>query len=136
MRKSTLPVAAAIVAALTLPAHAAKFSCMFYGTGIPPSPRCIIDTANPNLKCEHKYSGNVTGTCFGDPGNHIRCIFHTDPLPADVQQTFTASSAAPLLSAPGLLAGGVAEASTKLLLAGYKENRAAPEFDAQCVPQP
>src|ERR1700730_17748073 len=112
MRKSTISVAVAIVAALSLPAQAAKFNCIFYGTGIPPSPACSIDSSDPK-RCERQYSGNLTGTCFGG-GNLIRCIFHTDPLPVNFQQDFAVSGPVPLLSAPGLLAGGVAEGSTKL----------------------
>src|SRR5438105_1069079 len=120
MRKSPISIAVAIVAALSAPAHAGKFSCVFYGTGIPPTPVCSIDSSNPNLKCENTFPGNLMATC-ADGGNLIRCLFHTDRLPAEAQQEITASSRVPFLAAPGLLAGGVAEASTKLLLAGYKE---------------
>lgn len=134
MHKSTFPAAIAICAALSFPAHAAKFNCVFYGTGIPATPACTIDSADPSKKCEKAYAGSVTGTCSGG-NNLIRCIFHTDPLPANFQNDIAVSGPVPLLSAPGLLAGGVVEASTKLFLAGYKENRAAPEFDALCLPQ-
>ena len=134
MRKSVILAAIAIVSTLSLPAHAAKFSCIFYGTGIPASPACSIDSGG-SARCERKFPGNVTGTCLGR-GNAIACIFHTDPLPSNFEPDLTVPSRAPFLAAPGLVAGGVAEASTRWLLAGYKENRTAPEFDALCTHQP
>ena len=119
----------AIVATLSLPAQAANYNCIFYGTGIPASPACSIDSSDLSKNCVHQFPGNVKSTCFGG-GNW--CLFHTSPLPADFQRDFTAAGPAALLAAPGMLAGGVAEASTQLLLAEYKESSAAPEFDARC----
>lgn len=135
MRKSIIPVSFAIVAALSLPAQAAKFNCVFYGTGIPPTSGCPIDSSDATKICEHQFPGNVKSTCFGG-GNLIRCVFHTDRLPADFQKDIDTSGPVPLVAAPGMLAGGLAEASTKLLLGAYKESRATPEFDAQCRLQP
>jgi hypothetical protein len=133
MRKLAISGAIAFVTAASAPAYAAKFSCVFYGTGIPVTPACSIDSADASKQCSFKYPGNVTGTCYGG-GNLIRCLFHTSPLPA--AQELTISGPVPLLPAAGMLAGGVAEASTKLLLAGYKESQAAPEFDALCTVLP
>ena len=125
-----LVVTLAAIASLATPAHAAKFSCVFYG-GIPPTPACTIDSGG-GARCEHTFPGNVTGTCLGR-GNAIACIFHNEPLPADAEADIVTSSQASFLARPGFLAGAVAEHSTKWLLVGYRESRTGPERDARCT---
>jgi hypothetical protein len=132
MRKSTFSATVAIAATLSLPAQAEKFNCTFFGAGVPPSAGCPIDSSGPWTTCTHAFSGSLNATCKGGY-NLIRCIIHAGPFPADVEQQPSASGASPLLPAPGMFAGGIAEASTRLLKVGYREGRGAPEFDAQCA---
>ncbi len=134
MRKSAIPIAMAIVAVMSLPAEAAKFTCTFYNAGSPVSSPCVIDTADSSKQCKKSYSGNLEGICFGNV--QIGCIFHVGQLAADVQQAFTAAASVRLSAANGLLAGAIVEASTKRLLVGYRENATAPEVDALCTPSP
>jgi len=131
MRKSVIPVAVAIVAALSLPAQAAKFSCIFVQNGNPVSSACPVDSAGTSKPCTHKYSASLFGTCAGGSGQ-LGCIFSSEPLAAD-RDLFAAPDSRTLSTGPGLLAGAIAEASTKRLLVGYKESQSAPEVDALCT---
>lgn len=65
MRKSIIPMAVAIVSALSLPAQAAKFNCTFYQNSNPVSSACPIDSAGTAKPCMHKYSATLFGTCTG-----------------------------------------------------------------------
>jgi hypothetical protein len=130
MRKSVIPVAFAIVAALSLPAQAAKFNCTFYQNGNPVSSACPVDSAGTAKPCTHKYSATLFGTCTG-AGGQIGCIFSSEQLAAE-RDFFGAANSRTLSAGPGLLAGAIVEASTKRLLAGYKENQSTPEVDAVC----
>jgi hypothetical protein len=131
MRKSPGLTAIAIVSILSLPAHAAKFNCTFYSSGSPVGQPCGVDSSNSSAQCMHQYSGTLFGTCVGG-GNQIGCIFTSERIAADAN--LTAPDAQTLRAGPGLLSGAIVEASTKRLLAGYKENRSAAEADAVCMP--
>lgn len=133
MRKSIIPMAAAMVSVLSLPAQAAKFSCTFYQNTKPVSQACPVDSAGTSKPCTHKYSANLFGDCQGVGGNRIGCIFSSEPLAAD-KDLFGAANSSVLAAGPGMLAGAIVEASTKRLLVGYKENRSAEEVDAICEP--
>jgi hypothetical protein len=59
MRKSTVSAALAIVATLSLPANAAKYTCTFSQASAPLK-QCSID---PTTTCRQDYPHNLVGLC-------------------------------------------------------------------------
>jgi hypothetical protein len=142
MRKSTIPVAVAIVAALSLPAQAAKYACTFsqdnnqVGT-------CSVDSANPNKFCEHIFSPAVTATCAAQPVgvNLLACVLHDPNLkPTELVKAFAKSSSADIAQALAEQKGFISEGGSvgqgadwpSNIIIGYQQGSTTPLLLAIC----
>ena len=89
MRKSTIPAAIAIVAALSLPAQAAKYTCQFYQGSNPVGPQCVIDPTTKTTSCQQSFGANLVGGCAAgksedDKMEALLCLFGVPASVADV----------------------------------------------------
>lgn len=144
MRKSTIPVAVAIVAVLSLPAQAAKYTCTFYQAGNQVK-QCSIDPTTSNTLCQQGFTANLAGFCiagksdddkvealwcgFGNPNANVTDIFK------DADIFSTTRSPKPLAEKPGFVAQALSSFETKKIsnfLVDYKESQSSPAFDAVC----
>ncbi|HEY8337511.1 MAG TPA: hypothetical protein VIQ05_27255 [Tardiphaga sp.] len=142
MRKSTLPLAVAIAAALSLPAHAAKFTCTFYNAGNPVK-QCGIEPLG--TQCSYSYNANLAGACaagrddndtheglscaFGNPSTNVADVFKDAAIFSPTR------SAKPLSEKPGFAtqALSIFETGKSLLFdVAYRESTTSPIFEVQC----
>jgi len=142
MRKSTLPVAAAMIAALSFPAHAEKYSCNFLsGTSV--VKQCDIESGTAGFSCQHPYSSSLTGLCYvqkiSGGSDRIQCQYGTpDANIAGLSREVEKADARIASEQSGFIAGAVTlgPPSTLLLNAAYRENTTAPLFQLLCVHNP
>lgn len=142
MRKSVIPVAAAIVAALSFPAQAAKYTCTFFQNGNPIGQPCSLDTAASGKTCEYKFSSTLTGTCLAQTvGVNLLACSLSDPNKAvDLgrgQLKSQADIARVLAEQPGFAAVGAAFSLGSTwpnnALVAYRENLSSPTLQAGCA---
>jgi len=133
MRKSTLPVAVAIVAALSLPAHAAKYQCTLkYANST--VKQCTVDTGGQ--PCQYQYPKDLTGTCAAQQGL-LFCVLASNTSVADVvlgAVTPSLSEATRILTEkPGFVAAAFTYdkngAAVELV---YREATSSPVFNLYC----
>jgi hypothetical protein len=135
MRKSTIPVAVAMLAATSFPALASKYGCNFLQGISPVKELCLMDSATlgAGSSCEAVYpGGTIMGSCSVmniGATDQLKCFFHTPDKgtggeKADVK--FTAE--------PGFLAGGLTQGAPANLVAAYRENGTSPLLQASCQP--
>jgi hypothetical protein len=141
MRKSVIPIAVAIVAALSLPAQAGKYSCNFFnGSGV--IHQCDIESGTSSRACQKVYSSSITGTCFVDKAgtaDRLQCVYHNpNKSVADLARDAQKGDATLTSEQPGFIAGGVTVGTPAglLLTAGYQESNTTPLFQVQCVHAP
>jgi len=143
MRKSTIPLAFAIVTAMSLPAHAGKYGCnVFNGSSV--KKQCDIEAgaSGSGSYCDYDYSASLKGLCYvtksGSTADRIQCEFgnFTGSI-AEVAREAEKADAKIQAEQPGFLAGGVTlgPPATLALGVGYRENTAAPVFQLQCLPK-
>jgi hypothetical protein len=145
MRKSVIPMAVAIVSALSLPAQAAKFTCTFWQDSQPIG-TCPIDSANPNKLCEHVFSPTVTGSCgtLQVGLNLLFCSLHDPKL--KVMTSARLSAASPkadigraFTEQPGFAAAAISYAFDldwpSNVMEVYRESTTSPQLQADCAKQ-
>jgi hypothetical protein len=140
MRASTILVAVAIGVAVSSPAYAGKYSCVFFN-GASAIQQCDIEAGAPGYYCQKIYNPSITGTCFvskGGTSDRLQCVYHSASksiaeLARDAEKADTKLAS----EQPGFLAGGVTLGAPAglVLVAGYQESSAAPLFQVQCVPK-
>lgn len=134
MRKLTIPVVVAMLAATNFPAFAGKYGCTFL-QGISPVKQCDIDAGAPGAgsTCDANYpGGTIMGTCSVrsiGTNDQLKCVFHTPDKGTGAEKADVKLSAE-----PGFQAGGVTQGAPANLTAGYRENGAAPVLQALCEP--
>jgi hypothetical protein len=135
MRKFTIPIAVAMLAAMNFPALAGKYGCTFLQGISPVKPLCLIDsgTTGAGRSCEADYpGGTIMGSCFVTnigANDQLKCFFHTPD-----KGTGAEKADVKLTAEPGFLAGGLSLGAPANLVAAYRENGAAPVLQASCQP--
>ncbi|MGJ5147760.1 hypothetical protein [Bradyrhizobium sp. HKCCYLRH3073] len=141
MRKSAI-LAAAILAAMQLPAQAAKYTCTFFRDGNPIGQPCSLDTATSGKMCEYKFSSTLTGTCLAQTGavNLLACWLSDPNKAVDLargQVKSQADVAHVLAEQPGFAAVGAAFSLGSIwpnnALVAYRENLSGPTLQAGCT---
>jgi hypothetical protein len=145
MRKSTLPVAAAIIATLSLPAQAAKYTCTFTQNGSQIGSPCNIDPMTTTTSCQQSLGGNLLGLCAAgksedDKQEALLCVFGVPATIAEAAKGLEAQSSMAAVGAlaqkPGFAAQNYAvfATQTRPLLEAllYRENQSSPVLAAAC----
>jgi hypothetical protein len=146
MRKSVIPVAAAIVAALSFPAQAAKYTCSFTQANQPVGSPCVIDPTTTTTSCQRNYSsGNLVGLCAAgktddDKSEALLCVIGVPASVAEVSKSLIEQSSADALKTlaekPGFAAQDIVifptQARPSLFALLYRETQTAPVLSAVC----
>jgi len=144
MRKSIIPASLAIFAMLSVPVHAAKYTCTFFQNNAQKH-QCSVDPTTANTSCVYSYNANLNGVCLtgktdDDSAESFWCWFSAPSA------NVTSFSVAPdfeanvktLSEKPGFYANAITVFETKakyrVLGLGYQESTGSPVLYAACQP--
>lgn len=145
MRKSTIPVAVAIIAAFSLPAHAAKYTCTFSQAGNPVGQPCVIDPTTTNTSCQQPFGSNLTAICAAgasddDKVEGLLCLFGVPASATEITKGLMgqdpAKAVRTLAEKPGFFAQNItifptqARPTAEALF--YRESQNSPVLGAVC----
>ena len=134
MRKIIIPAALAMIAALSIPAHAARYSCTL-SQGSTQVKTCSIDTDGP--ACTHQYNANLVGGCRAVSGVLFCALANPTASIANVAQG-RANPTIPevgrtLSELPGFVAGAITlDQANAAIWLSYKESTSAPDLNLIC----
>ena len=141
MRKFAIPTAVAIITAVCLPAHAAKYTCVLT-KGTTQVKSCSVDPTTTSTSCSFSYSAALTGVCaLGKNDNDsLEAILCGFAAPSAALTAFTvgadpAVSGRTLTESPGFATAAYtffATATRGNLAIAYRENSSAEVLSASC----
>jgi hypothetical protein len=142
MRKSTITVAFAIGAAMTLPAHAGKYGCTFFND-LSVLKQCEIDSgaAGNGWYCDQSYGGSMMSVCYAQKSggsDSLKCEYYSNIANvAELAKRVEIGDAKIASEQPDFRAGGitVGPPANLALTVAYRENTSAPVFQAACAPK-
>jgi hypothetical protein len=145
MRKSVIPMAAAIVSMIGTQAYAAKYTCGFAKDNNPVGQQCSIDPTTANSSCFQPMGGNLGAACAAgksddDKLEALLCAFGTPTNLVEAMKSTVGSDQIAAFRALAEKSGFVAQnfsvfatGSRPLIFAlAYRESQNSPVFTAVC----